>query len=241
MGKNEKFEEIETYAGESIDTAVEKLLEAKKEGKHAYCKFNDVILDSDTVTLDSAYIEIVGCTKKEHEERIRKGAEEARKRRFLEEKEAVERIPDKIKRGKRLVYPFRYSDWASIVAADATGMYTGLITEDSLTIMEAIEEEMPVKELVKMFENQAHSGWSASLTRSIVMKFSKNGYPFYKATHCGEWTIDEYDYLLKIMKENEEANENLQLRLAMGAADSKREVINKQKRLIKQLENNSNM
>ena len=237
MGKKEKLEEIKLDGGERLCDAVDMLLKAKAEGRHAYCVFNDTVLNSDTVTMDSAYMEICGCTRKEHEERIKIAADEARKRRTLEEKKAVERIPDKIKRGQKLIYSFRYTEWSCTVAADATGMYTGLVTEDSLKIMEAIEKETPVKELVKMFEEQGHSGWSASLTRNIVMKFSKNGYPFYKATHHGNWTVEEYEYLLQIMKENEEANEELQLRLAEGVVNSKKEVVNKQKRLIKQMEN----
>ena len=234
------MEEIRICAGESLSDAVEKLLKAKEEGRHVYCTFNGYTLDSDTVTLDSAYIEILGCTKKEHEERMAREIEESKKRREIAEQKAIKKIPKQINRGKKLMYSFRHDEWKELVEADATGMYTGLLTEDMLTIMEAIEDEKPVEDIVKIFDEQGHSGWSASIARNAVMRFSKNGYPFYKATHYGEWTIDECNAILEIMAENEEANEKTQLRLAMGAANSKQEVINKQKRLIRQLENNSN-
>ena len=66
------MEELELYAGDSIDTAVKRLLEAKYEGRHVFCDFNGVKLYSDSVTLDSAYTEICGCTKAEWDERLKK-------------------------------------------------------------------------------------------------------------------------------------------------------------------------
>lgn len=44
------MEELKIYDGETIDTAVERLLEAKAEGKHVFCVFNGVKLYSDNVT-----------------------------------------------------------------------------------------------------------------------------------------------------------------------------------------------
>ena len=55
--------EIKLHCGESIDEVVEMLLEEKRNGNHVFCNFNDVILHSDDVTLDSAYMSICGCTK----------------------------------------------------------------------------------------------------------------------------------------------------------------------------------
>ena len=216
------MEELELYAGDSIDTAVKRLLEAKAEGKHVFCDFNGVKLYSDNVTLDSVYTEICGCTKVEYDKKMKKSAEEARKSIEEDRKRAIENIPYVIEIGKQLIYPFRHEEWAKLVEADANGDYCGLITIAAIEIMAAIGEEKPVEELVEIFKEQGHSGWSASLTRNVIMRYSRNGYPFYKATRQGKWTIEECEAILKTIQDNEEHSKDL--RIANSVAESRKEV-----------------
>ena len=62
---NKQYEEIEFWAGNDVEHAVDKLLEYKNKGKLACGSFNGTMLYSDTVTMDGAYIEITGKTKAE--------------------------------------------------------------------------------------------------------------------------------------------------------------------------------
>ncbi len=225
------MKELKLYDGETIDTAVERLLEAKAEGKHVFCVFNGVKLYSDNVTLDSAYIKILGYTKAEWDEKERKEIEENRKSGEEDQKHAIENIPNVIERGKPLIYPFRHEDWAKLVEADAKSDYCGLITASAIEIMTAIEEEKSVEELVEMFKKQGHSGRGASLTRNIIMKFSKNGYPFYKATRCGKWTEEECEAILKELQDNEEHSTDLSTTSSLSEA--RKEVTARQKRLVR--------
>lgn len=225
------MEEIILCAGDSLDVAVVKLLKAKDEGKHAFCDFNDVKLYSDNVTLDSAYIEVCGCTKTEWEEKLKKSVEESKKRMEEKRENTIENISNLIERGKALIYPFRHEEWAKLVEADVNGDYSGLITTDALEIMTAIEEEKTIEELLEIFDKQDHSGWTASLTRNVIMTYSKNGYPFYKATKYGKWTQEEFETILKLMQENEEHSKELPF--DCSEAKSREEVIAKQKRLAR--------
>ena len=63
------------------------------------------------------------------------------------------------------------------------------------------------------------------------MKYSKNGYPFYEATHDGDWNLEECEELLNMMHDNEMANkyssENIDL------IDSKQKVLTRIKRITK--------
>lgn len=226
------MEEIKLCGGDTIDIAVNKLLKAKKDGRHAYCRFNDTILYSDTVTIDSAYLKICGCTKAEWEEKNRIIAEKIKKEREEREKAAIRDIPNKIEIGKKLIYPSRYDDWAEYVKADAEGMYLGGIMKCAIEIMTAIEEGKSVEELKEIFDEQGHSGWSAGLTRDTVMRFSKNGFEFYKAVRFGEWDIEECDAILEILRENEENNEIISFEDSVY--ETKREVSQIRKSLIKE-------
>ena len=54
----------------TLEDAVNELLRRRANGEHVYCIFNDVKLYSDNVTMDSAYMEVCGCTKEEHDRRM---------------------------------------------------------------------------------------------------------------------------------------------------------------------------
>lgn len=64
------YEKIDFPLGSSIEQAVNELLNYKNKGKLVYGKFNGVTLYSDTVTTDSAYLEITGKSKAEFVEYI---------------------------------------------------------------------------------------------------------------------------------------------------------------------------
>ena len=194
--------EIKLHAGDTVDTAVEKLLEAKKQGIKAYCNFNGKMLYSDTVTLDSAYLDICGRTKEEMDKIQKQFIEDSKRLMELEKEKAKMLIDDKLERGQKLIYPFRYEAWKQLVLDDAEGMYTGYITEQALEIMEAIEAGKNKDELVEMFEEQGHSGHSASLVMSIVTVYSKNGTKFLKAVHRGKWTPEDFEFMNKVAEDN---------------------------------------
>lgn len=59
------YEKVNLILGSTIEEAVELLLHYRSLGKFVSVKFNDITLYSDTVTMDDAYIQIVGKTKSE--------------------------------------------------------------------------------------------------------------------------------------------------------------------------------
>lgn len=61
---------IEFMPGTDLDDAVNTLLVARANGEQVYGEFNGCKLYSDTVTMDSAYIEILGCTKAEYDKSV---------------------------------------------------------------------------------------------------------------------------------------------------------------------------
>ena len=161
---------------------------------------------------------------------VLKKLEEERKR-AIKRAIVMENVSNLIEKSKPLIYPFRHEEWAKLVEADAFGDYSGMITESAIGIMIAIEEEKPVEELVEIFKKKADTGWSASLIRNVVMTYSKNGYPFYKAITGGEFTEEECKAILKIMQDNKEHSEDL--RFANSVAESKKELTEKRKKLVR--------
>ena len=54
----------------NLEHVVDKLLQYKKDNILVCYKFNDTMLFSDTVTLDGAYLEIIGMTKDERDKKL---------------------------------------------------------------------------------------------------------------------------------------------------------------------------
>lgn len=64
---NKDYREIVFPCGCDLSNAVMELLEYKERGELVCGDFNGHMLYSDTVTMDSAYLEIVGVTKAEYD------------------------------------------------------------------------------------------------------------------------------------------------------------------------------
>ena len=96
-------------------------------------------------------------------------------------KNAIKNIPNWIERGKKLIPAEKYKAWERFVKEEAIDIYYGRTIEEALEIMEALENNMPIQEVEKLFLNQSHSGTSFSRVKKIVYQFSKRGPEFYFA------------------------------------------------------------
>ena len=86
--KKTNAKKIELLGGEMLDDVVEMLLKEKAKGNHTYCMWCDEIrLDSDTVTIENAYIAVVGCTRAEYERKLKEESERIHK--ILDDPDAI--------------------------------------------------------------------------------------------------------------------------------------------------------
>lgn len=178
-----EYREIEVLAGQRLNAVVEELLEYKKRGKFVCAKFNDHMLYSDTVTMDSAYLEITGKSKadfdKDHEER-RKRLETERE---LVEKAAQENIPNWIERGHKLLPEDTWEEWDKVVPIRASDSYHGMELDCTLQIQEILMTEAgeeTFRRAKKCMEEQGRAGMSWSLVCDMVKGFCTYGEEFVK-------------------------------------------------------------
>ena len=73
------MKKIELLPGNNLEYAVYTLLAAKARGQHVWCEFNGHKLYSDNVTMDSAYLEVTGRTKKEYDQQLLERREQFKK------------------------------------------------------------------------------------------------------------------------------------------------------------------
>lgn len=194
--------EIKIHAGDNLESAVYTLLAARERGEHVYCKFNGVILHSDTVSMDSAFMAVIGCTKAEYDQRRKEWKENYER----EEKIAKQNIPSWIKKGQALIFPERYAEWEKCVQVNATDLYHGRVLDAALEIMTALENGATMEEAKQIFDKQEHSGMSTSIVRNILFSFSSKGPEFWEATAYGKIS-EENKQLIEAKKQ-----ENIQLK-----------------------------
>ena len=148
----------------------------------------------------------------------------------------VQKMVDKFKRGKKIMYPFRYERWAKQVGAYEGGDRNGIETTIALNIMEKIDsKEVPLEKLAEDFRREEYCSDVRYTVRAMVLKLSKNGFPFFAATHEKDWTVEECKWIYDLLKENYEYDSESDI--AKEAAKSMKKLKEKEKSLIKKQQN----
>ena len=167
--------EIKVENDDNLESIVYKLLAYKARGKQAYCIFNGVRLDSNSVTMDLAFKNVTGKTKEELEE-IKKAVlakkEEPRVERTLKEKK-----DEWLRRGKYVIYPEKYYGWETIINGSNIES-DELEIETALEIMEMMEKGKTIDEIVQMYENKNIPHNKRVYIENLVFEFGSQGPDF---------------------------------------------------------------
>ena len=200
--------EIEGNLDDKLYEVVEKLIEYRNQGLHVRYDFNGVILHSDDVTMDSAYLAVTGYTKEEFDRKLRE-EEEAFNRQMEEEYIEADGSKDEwIQEGYELIYPERRDAWNNYVENHIKSIFAGVEIEESLKLMKLLDEGAPIIEVRRAMNDQNYSGYALEMIRRAILTFSKRGPEFYKQTAYKELSEEELDILNQITKENLQYEEN---------------------------------
>lgn len=165
------YVELGAFVGCSLEEVVNSLLSANKQGRKCYVDFNGHILYSDTVTMDGAYLEVVGRTKTEHEAYLKAQYDEYER----QEAEHNAKIPDLttqyIEKGHKIIQEKYWELWDKCVPIRLGDLYHGMELDCCLELIEILQNEKDLEKAKKAFDNQGHSGMSASLIASMLKSF----------------------------------------------------------------------
>ncbi len=124
-------------------------------------------------------------------------------------KRAIELVPEWMRRAKELVYPEKIHLLGEFmrqgIENERPVYHVDIIINDIFEIMEAIDKgSVPPERYNELLDNQGHhSGGSASLVRSAVTRFSKEGPEFGRRTAYGELSTAEEGMLAILEAENQ--------------------------------------
>jgi hypothetical protein len=174
---NKRYVEIE-FLGNTLEDAVNKLLDYKVTGKLVCGEFNGTMLYSDTVTMDDAYKSITGKTKTEFDKAQQEWRDDLERR----EKEHKEKIPELSKvwmeKGREILTEDKWEFWDEIVPIRLADLYQGMELGACLDLVGILNSNGTLDEAKEMIENQGHSGMSFGLVCSMVREFSERGNEF---------------------------------------------------------------
>ena len=201
--------EMETFAGQSLDDIVIKLEKFRRQGKlNYYANFNGIKLHSLDVTMDGAFKECLNCTRKTWLKREKRWLEETRTQIEKWKKEAQEKLPNWIEKGKKYIHPEKFLSWEKTCIASANGSYSGLEVEKALEIMQMLEEGKLFKEIKEKVQSDGHSGMTYSRTMNIVLLYANRGPALFKFVNRRYCYKEGKKYIQKI--------EEINKKLAMG-------------------------
>lgn len=173
---SDTYMELNEWLG-NIEECVNRLLEFKRTGTKVKYEFNGHWLYSDTVTMDSAYLELTGKTKAEFDEEQRKWREDM-KRRDEEHKAAIPQLTKEwIERGHKIISEDKWADWDECVPIRLADLYKGMELGQCLDLVEILKTG-DFSKAKETMENQGHPGMSWGLMKAMIRTFSDVGEQF---------------------------------------------------------------
>ena len=172
------YEKLDAYAGMSIDTAVEALLEYRDAGKKAYVNFNGHVLYSDTVTLDDAYRNITGCSREKYFNEMLKAQKASKRREKSHLKRIPKLIPKWIKKGHKILDEKYWDLWDKCVPIRLGDLYHGKELGATLEIVKKLNKGCSFDEAKNILERQNHTGMSCRLVCFMTAAFCDSGEEF---------------------------------------------------------------
>lgn len=196
--------QITACAGDSLEKIVLQLENLRRQGKlNCFVNFNGIKLYSIDVTMNSAFKECVGCTRKTWLKKQKKWLEDAKTKTEKWKKEAEEKLPYWIEEGKKYIHPAKFENWKKTCIASANGDYYGLEVRDALEIMKMIEDGVSFEDIKEKIEKAGHSGMTYSGTMNVVLNYARKGPEFYSFMNSGHMSIYDEKYVSKIKELNE--------------------------------------
>lgn len=179
--------EYKGYLG-NLEKAVDFLITARQRGENIYFDFNGHRLYSANITIDSAYLEVVGKTYDEFKEEEEKWLEEFEKKEKAKRQAAQEKIPYWIEEGKKHIPAGLWGEWERCVNIRANDLYNGMELDAFLDIVKAIEDGTAKTEndVEKILDDQGHSGSSYGIMKSMLSSFSEGYCKIFKVETCQE-------------------------------------------------------
>lgn len=194
---------IEMIPERTLELTVNALLKAKNEGRKLFCFFGDVFLKSDNITMDSAFLKVLGKTKDEFDREQLEYNNNYEKMILQERRESLGKIPELIERGKQYIFPEKLEEWKNCVVDTCDGPFEYYIVEQALDIMDALEKGAQKDELIELLRKQGHNDATAIRLRRIVLNFSKRGPEFFEETNLYPLTDEDVELIQNTRENNE--------------------------------------
>lgn len=172
------YKKIEFDCGKSFEECVLELVTYQANGEFVSGEFNGHILYSDTVSMDSASLEVSGSTYFEN-----LNEREMRRQKLLKkEEDHKKKIPqltkDWIEKGHQILAEKYWNEWDKCVPIRLDDLYKGMELKCCLEIIKSLNNGCKLDTAKEIIKGQQHSYMSFNLVRLMVKTFCDRGQEF---------------------------------------------------------------
>ena len=163
------------------EAVIELIKETIRKKQLFYTQFNETIIYSDEISLDSAYKEITGKDYNEFQLARKQEYEKILKYNAEYEKKIPELTKSYIEKGHQIISPSYWTKYDEIVDASLHGMYKGFDLDCALELIQMLNNKDDISKVGKKMRMQNHSGWSAVVVKHMVKDLCDRGIIFFEA------------------------------------------------------------
>lgn len=172
--------EIDGFWGGNLEDTMKQMLETKRlhHAEEVWCTFNTHRIDTN-MTMDEAYLKVVGKTKAQLDEDQRLWREEYDRK----EKEFQDSIPELtksyIEKARGIIADEKLEEWDRIVPYRLEDLYHGFELDCTLKLVKMLDvDNCTLEDAKKELDNQGHSGMSYGLECSMLKHFCRRADEF---------------------------------------------------------------
>ncbi len=189
---------------DTLDEAVNILIAEREQGRDVFLIFNGHRLFSRNITMESAWLQVVGKTREEH---LKEQEELLNRVNFIvekEKKESVENIPKWIQQGSLIIYPEKLEAWKDLVNKIANGWFNGFDLMYALEVMKALDSGVDIDEVKTFLLKKNLDGKLYLSVLHIVLNFSKKGPEYFTWAYPQNLAFSDQlvNQILRIAREN---------------------------------------
>ncbi len=193
-------QEMPVMVGETLESVVLKLEKFRKEGKNYFAIFNDQVLYSEDITMDSAFKKCLNMSRQMYLYRYKQWL---LLNNLTEEsiKTYVTNNLDKwINKGKKYVINSRYEDFELVCKNLANNIYSYMVIEQFIKIMELINNNFYFNDVLDIIDSFNNNELNNNILFDLILNYTYIGPDFY--TYAKPINNFEYKYIGFIKKIN---------------------------------------
>ncbi len=204
-------QEMPVMVGETLESVVLKLEKFRKEGKSYFAVFNDQVLYSEDVTMDSAFQKCLHMSRQMYLYRYKQWLLSNNYSEDVIKTYVTSNLEEWINEGKKYIISTRSEDFELVCKGLANNVYSYMVIEQFIKVMELINKNFYFDDILDIIDSFNNNELNNNILLDLILNYTDIGPDFY--TYSKSMNSFEYKYvgfcrkLNKRLKQDNDYNE----------------------------------